>query len=134
VLTVASVTGRYGFGTPVPGDYELVEIICAVAIFLFFPYTHATDGNISAEFFTSGLSLRHRRILDAVHDVVFAVIAAMLAWRLGHGLVDKFHSGDMSILIHIPLWWAYSFAVLSMALLAVICVWRIVAVIGMLRR
>lgn len=134
VITLVSVAGRYGFSQPVPGDYELVELICAIAVFLFFPYTHAVSGNISALFFTSGLPDRYQRLLDLTHDVLFALVAALLTWRLTVGLIDKFSSGEASILIRIPFWWAFSFAVLSMALLTMVCLWRIVAGIGALRR
>jgi TRAP-type C4-dicarboxylate transport system permease small subunit len=134
VITLVSVIGRYGFGAPVPGDYELVEITCAVGVFLFFPYTHAVNGNITAEFFTSGLSKRWRRVLDIGNDVVFALVAVALTWRVGAGLLEKFTSGETTILIRIPLWWAYGVAVLSLGLLAIVCVMRIAARIGALRR
>ncbi len=134
VITLVSVIGRYGFGKPVPGDYELVEITCAVGVFLFFPYTHAVNGNITAEFFTAGLPARWRRVLDIVNDAVFALVAMVLAWRLSSGLLEKFASGETTILIGIPLWWAYSVAVLSMSLLAVVCLLRVIAGIGALRR
>jgi TRAP-type C4-dicarboxylate transport system permease small subunit len=125
-LTLISVIGRYGFSSPVPGDYELVEITCAVGTFLFFPYTQAMNGNITAEFFTSALPRRWRRTLDVINDVIFAGVAGLLTWRVGHGLVDKFHSGDSSMMIHIPLWWAYSVAVAAMALLTLVCALRAV--------
>ena len=134
VVTIMSVTGRYSLALPVPGDYELVEILCGVAVFLFFPYTHARQGNITAEFFTAALPERYKVALDAFHDLVFAVVAAILTWRVGHGLVDKFASGETSIMIRIPLWWGYGFAVLSMALLTLVCLWRIAAGIRALRR
>jgi len=134
VLTLVSVGGRYGFSRPLPGDYEIVELICAIGVFLFFPFTHATNSNITAEFFTSGLSDRTKCLLDLFHDVVFALVAALLTWRLSSGLVDKFANGETSILVGIPLWWAYSFAVLSMTLLAIVCLWRIVNGIGALRQ
>jgi TRAP-type C4-dicarboxylate transport system permease small subunit len=134
IITVVSVVGRYAFARPVPGDYELVELICAVGVFLFFPYTHAVNGNISALFFTSGLAERHQRLLDLAHDVIFALIAFLLTWRLSTALIDKFATGEATILIRIPFWWAYSFAVLSMALLTIVCLWRIVAAAGALRR
>lgn len=134
VITLVSVIGRYGFGAPLPGDYELVEITCAVGVFLFFPYTHAVDGNISADFFTAGLSARRRRMLDCGNDVIFTLVAVMLTWRLGAGLMEKFASGETTILIRIPLWWAYGVAVLSMFLLSIVCLMRVVAGIGALRR
>jgi TRAP-type C4-dicarboxylate transport system permease small subunit len=133
-ITLVSVIGRYAFGMPVPGDYELMEITCAVAVFLFFPYTQAVNGNIAAEFFTSGLSERRRRILDIGNDVIFTLVAMLLTWRLADGLVEKFDSGASTVLIGIPFWWAYSIAVLSMFLLVVVCLIRIVTGIGALRR
>jgi TRAP-type C4-dicarboxylate transport system permease small subunit len=133
-ITIVSVIGRYAFAKPVPGDYELIEIICAIAIFLFFPYTQATDSNISAKFFTSGLSQRHQRVLDVINDVIFALVAALLTWRLTHGLENKFSTGETTILVRVPIWWAYVVAVLSMALLTVVCVFRVAIGIGTLRR
>lgn len=134
LLTLVSITGRYGFGLPVPGDYELVEILCGVGVFLFFPYTHAVHGNIAAEFFTVALTPRQKLLLDVFHDLVFALVAALLTWRLGHGLSDKLASGETTIMIRIPLWWAYGFAVLSMGLVALVCLGRISEGIRALRR
>ena len=134
VITLVSVTGRYAFGAPVPGDYELVEITCAIGVFLFFPYTQAIGGNIVAEFFTAGLPALGRRLLDVVNDVVFALVAMTLTWRLYGGLVDKYTTGETSILIGIPLWWAYCVAVASMALLSVVCWARAAVGAGAMRR
>jgi len=132
-VTLVSVTGRYAFAQPVPGDYELIEMICAVGVFLFLPYTHAVGGNIGADFFTSGLPVHWRRRLDLTHDLVFALIAVLLTWRVGAGFANKYSGGEVSILIGIPIWWAFGFACLSMALLAVVCIWRVVRTIGELR-
>jgi TRAP-type C4-dicarboxylate transport system permease small subunit len=126
-VTLVSIVGRYGFGEPVPGDYEMVELVCAVGIFLFFPYAHATSSNIVVEFFTVKLPVRQKRILDLFHDVVFALVAALLAWRLAIGLAHKFTNGESTMLIRIPFWWSYSFAVASMILLCLVCIARIVA-------
>lgn len=134
VLTVVSVAGRYLFGAPVPGDYELVEITCAIGVFLFFPYTHAISGNIAAEFFTSGLSARRREFLDLFSDAVFMLVALVLTWRISLGLIDKFETGETSILVRVPLWWPYGVAVASMALLTLVCLMRTVVRLGALRR
>lgn len=133
-VTIVSVIGRYGFGAPVPGDYEMIELICAVGIFLFFPYAHATSSNIVVEFFTIRLPVRFKRMLDLIHDVLFAAVAALLAWRLAIGLVQKFQSGESTMLIRIPFWWSYSFAVAAMILLCVVCIARIFAGFRTLRQ
>jgi TRAP-type C4-dicarboxylate transport system permease small subunit len=128
-VTLVSIVGRYGFGAPVPGDYEMIELICAVGVFLFFPYAQATGSNIAVEFFTARLPDRHKRTLDLVHDAIFAAVAALLAWRLGIGLVEKFESGESTMLIRIPFWWSYSLATASLALLCIVCLARIAAVL-----
>jgi TRAP-type C4-dicarboxylate transport system permease small subunit len=133
-ITIVSVIGRYAFGAPVPGDYELVEIVCAIAIFLFFPMTHASDGNLRAEFFTTALPEKAKLALDIVHDIVFMLIAALLAWRMSHALLDKLESGEGSLFLRIPLWWPLTIAVGSMALLSVVCLLRIIAAAGAIRR
>ncbi len=133
VLTLFSVAGRYILGSPVPGDYELVEIGCGVAVFLFFPFTHAVGSNISAEFFTSGLPLAYRRFLDTLHEVIFFLLGILLTWRMSHALEEKFSSGETSILIGLPLWIAYAVGVFSLALLTLVCLLRIFAGIASLR-
>jgi TRAP-type C4-dicarboxylate transport system permease small subunit len=133
-ITIVSVVGRYAFGAPVPGDYELIELICAIGIFLFFPYAHASGSNIVVEFFTVRIGERRKRMLDLAHEIVFAGVAALLAWRLAIGLEQKFTSGESTMLIRVPFWWPYSFAVASMALLCVVCVARIFAGLKALRQ
>jgi TRAP-type C4-dicarboxylate transport system permease small subunit len=133
-ITLISVVGRYGFSEPLPGDYELVEIIAAVAIFLFFPYTHATNSNIVVRFFTDGFSARSQQILDLFHDVIFTLVAALLAWRLAIGFEEKLQSGESTMLVRIPFWWSYGFAVASMVLLCLVCVARLVAGVRALRQ
>ena len=46
LMTVISVLGRYLFNAPIPGDYEITELACGIAVFAFFPYCHARSGNI----------------------------------------------------------------------------------------
>lgn len=133
-VTLVSVAGRYGLNRPLPGDYETVELVCAVGIFLFFPYVHATEGNIVVRFFTAAVSARHQRMLDLGHEFVFAAVAGLLTWRLSIGFLERLESGESTMLIRIPLWWSYGIAVVSLALLFVVCIARIDAGIKALRR
>jgi TRAP-type C4-dicarboxylate transport system permease small subunit len=133
-ITLVSVVGRYVFNAPLPGDFESVEMVAAVAIFLFFPYTHTTNSNIVVRFFTDGISTRKQRILDLGHDVIFTVVAALIAWRLAIGLADKFHTGESTMLVRLPYWWSFSIAVVSMVLLCVVCIARLYAGVKAMRQ
>jgi len=66
LMTVTSVAGRYLFNAPIPGDYEITELVCGVAVFAFLPYCQLHHANIVVEFFTSRVSRRWKRALDAV--------------------------------------------------------------------
>lgn len=124
LVVVASVGRRYLFGRPIEGDYELVEMGMAIAIFLCFPYCHATGTNLVAEFFSTRFSDRLKLALDAVADAVFAAVAAAFAWRLAIGLGRKFAQHDTSMLLAIPIWIGFAVAVVSMALLTLVCLAR----------
>ena len=81
-MTVISVLGRYLFNAPIPGDYEITELACGIAVFAFLPYCHARSGNIVVEFFTGRLRPRHKTALATVHSIAFTLVAGLITWRL----------------------------------------------------
>ena len=122
VMTVASVLGRYFFGVPIPGDYELTELACGIAVFAFFPHCHVTRGNVVVDFFTSRLSPRHQSALDALHGIAFTIMAGLVAWRLLVGAMRKLEDGETTLFLGIPIHAAYFAALIAAGLLAVVCV------------
>lgn len=119
-MTVASVLGRLLFGTPVPGDYELTELACGIAVFTFFPYCHVTNANMVVDFFTSRLHPQHRAALDSVHSIAFTVMAGVIAWRLFVGALRKLQDGETTLFLAIPVYWAYIPALIAAGLLTVV--------------
>ena len=121
-MTVVSVFGRYVFGAPIPGDYEITELACGVAVFAFFPYCHIRQGNIVVGFFTSRMHSHYKAMLDTVHNIVFAFVAGLIAWRMFVGALQKFMDGETTMFLGIPLYWAYFPALVGVVLLAAVCV------------
>ncbi|MCY3672899.1 MAG: TRAP transporter small permease [Alphaproteobacteria bacterium] len=122
-MTGISVLGRYLFNAPIPGDYEITELACGVAVFAFFPYCHMKNANIVVEFFTGRLRPRSRTALDAVHNLAFAAVAALICWRLFVGGVHKFEDGETTLFLGIPIWLGYFSALPGAALLTAVCIW-----------
>jgi TRAP-type C4-dicarboxylate transport system permease small subunit len=60
-LVTVSVTGRYLFSAPIPGDYDIVGIIAGCAVFAFLPYCQMIRGNVVVDFFTNNLGTRAPR-------------------------------------------------------------------------
>ena len=122
LITVTSIIGRALFGRPLPGDFELVELGCALAIFAFLPYCHITRGNIVVDFFTAKASTITTTILALVGDVLFMLIAAIVTWRLALGGLDLLAFGEETMVLRLPRWWAFVFILPASALLVVVCI------------
>lgn len=121
VLVVVSILGRALLSSPVPGDFEIVALGTAVAIFLFLPYCYMQKGNVAVDIFISRMPAGVQRAMDAFAAALFGAVAALLAWRSAFGLADTVRNGDISMILGFPVWVVHPFGVASFALLAVCC-------------
>ena len=133
-MTVTSVAARYLFNAPIPGDYEITELVCGAAVFAFLPYCQLNRANIVVEFFTVRLRERSKRVLDVVHTVAFTAVALLMTWRLAVGGLGKLADGQTTLYLGIPLYWGYLLAFLGAALLCLVCVQVLVDLVRAVRR
>lgn len=89
------------------GDFELVEAGMAFCIFAFIPYCHVTAGHASVDVFTDFLPDGAMRVLEMLIAVLFAIVLVIIAVQLEEGLARKMKSGQTSLLLQFPIWWAY---------------------------
>lgn len=120
LMSVASVAGRALLGTPVPGDFELVQIGCGAAIAAFLPYCQLRRGHIIVDFFTARTSPRVQGGLDAVGALLVALVMAVLTWRTAVGTVAVRAGGEVSMIVGFPIWIGYAAIVPSLALATVV--------------
>jgi TRAP-type C4-dicarboxylate transport system permease small subunit len=122
-ITVLSVVGRAfiwaGLGS-IAGDYELVEAGVGFAIFAFLPWTHLIRGHAVVSIFTDFFSARANAWIMVVSDTLMLAIAAFIAWRHWLGTVDKFNYGETTLLLRMPLWWAYAAGLVGAAALVIV--------------
>ncbi|MFC5504956.1 MULTISPECIES: TRAP transporter small permease [Hyphomicrobiales] len=104
VTVVISVTLRSDFvgGAGVPGDFELVQMATALAAFCFLPWCQLRRGNIFVDTFTLKLPERWQRRIDAGWDMVYALVMALIAWRLAVGARAAFGTGETSMVLLVP--------------------------------
>jgi TRAP-type C4-dicarboxylate transport system permease small subunit len=103
-------------------------------VFAFLPYCQLTGANIVVEFFTSRVSERWKRVLDAAHSLAFTGVAVLLAWRLAVGGLGKMADGQTTLYLGIPLYWGYFLAVVGAATLCVVCAWVFAVQVKAVRR
>ncbi|MBX9591388.1 MAG: TRAP transporter small permease [Hyphomonadaceae bacterium] len=103
-LVVASVIGRKFFNSPINGDFELVQMATAIAIFSFLPYCQARRGNIVVDTFMTWLPRRAIDIVDAVWDIVYAGMMGLIGACMLAGVMEHYRSGQTTMLLQIIVW------------------------------
>jgi TRAP-type C4-dicarboxylate transport system permease small subunit len=117
LMSAVSVIGRLA-GRPIQGDFELVQLGCAVAIACCLPYCQLQRGHIIVDFFTTRASHRARHTLDALGAVLLALVMALSAWRTGAGALAMQASNETSMIMGLPVWCAYALMTPAFALTA----------------
>lgn len=131
LVVVTSIVGRTLFGRVVTGDYEWVQIGCAVAVSLCLPLCQVERGNIIVDFFTAAASERFKRILDALGAMLLAMTFAVLGIRAGYGGLSLIETGDsMTLLRFYPLWINYFALMPGLLLASVIAFVQAVLMVG----
>jgi len=121
-LVTLSVLMRWLGGQGINGDFEMVQMGLALAVFAFLPLCQAHRGNVMVDTFTTRLPLRVQSGLDALWDLVYAAFAGFIAWRLAIGAVEARTSGTTSMVLGLPIHYAIGGCAAMAAFLALICV------------
>lgn len=125
VLTVVSILGRALLGSGIAGDYEIVEMGCAAAVFAFLPYCQWMRAHAQVDFFSQWFGARLNSVLDSLADALFMAVAMLLTWRLTAGAYDVLNYEESTMVLRLPVWWGFVPAVLSSGLLAVVCLYSL---------
>ena len=116
-MSVVSVIGRAAFSSPIVGDYELVQVMTAIAVAMTLPFCQMIRGHFIVDFFTTGLPTRFNDFLDLIANLLLAIGAFTLAWRISIGMMELRTTGDATMLLNLHIWYAYLPLVLSFFLL-----------------
>lgn len=108
MVTMMSVIGAQ-FGKPILGDSEIVDQLTGVLVFAFLPYCHLHGGNVMVDFFTRPLPSRVNHALDAFMNLVFAIVAAVITWRLAVGGMSAYTRDQRTMFLNLPEWVIYAF-------------------------
>ncbi|GGB97214.1 hypothetical protein GCM10011352_24190 [Marinobacterium zhoushanense] len=116
-MTVVSIVGRSTMGAAVEGDYELVEIGLGIAVFLFLPECYLKQGHVVVDLFTAHCRLVTIRRLEALSDLLFALVSAVLVWRMSLSGMEAYDYMEQSMILELPLWWVFAVGIVSLILM-----------------
>jgi TRAP-type C4-dicarboxylate transport system permease small subunit len=133
LMSVYSIVGRSLLSHPVLGDYEMVQMMSAIAVSMALPYCQMVRGHIIVDFFTAKNKAGTNAVLDTAAALLLAVCALALAWRVGIATLEFRNNHDATMLLNLPTWWGYapmgpSFLLLGLA--ALYTAWREAKAIG----
>ncbi len=109
-IVVISVIGRafiWAGLKPILGDYELISVGMGFAVFAFLPWAHLMRGHALVSLLTDTFSDRANAWILVVTDFMMLVASAFITWRLYFGMTDKFNYRETTILLGLPLGWAF---------------------------
>jgi TRAP-type C4-dicarboxylate transport system permease small subunit len=118
LMSLASIVGRAAFAKPLTGDYELVQLGCAIAVAAFLPFCQMRGGHVLVDFFTANTRPVVRGALDALGATLVGIAAATFTWRMAVGAASLQQANDQTTILEIPTWYAVALMVPSFALLA----------------
>lgn len=125
VMETASVSLRALAGAPIAGDFELVQLGTALAVFFFLPYCQLRKGNFIVDFVTKSVPPRTKAVLDALGGLLLATIAALLAWRMALGALDLHTYREKTVVLEIMIWALFPPILLALALLVAVSLYSL---------
>jgi TRAP-type C4-dicarboxylate transport system permease small subunit len=133
ILTGISILGGQVY-KPLPGEIELVEMLCGLAVFAFLPFCQLKKGHVGVDLLINALGSGAIRWTQLIGDVIITGLLALIAWRHWLGTVDKFHNGEFTPILFVPLWWGYAASMLLLIVAVVVGFWCIYSDIRDIRR
>ena len=132
LISIFSIFGRVVFSSPILGDFELVEIACAVAIGSFLPLCHLKNGNVIVDFITAKLSKNKINLLDSISSLIFGVVALFFTSRMILGAKDMYVYQEETMLLAFPIWVPFLPVIASFFLLTICCLYTFIIKINLI--
>lgn len=81
-ITVTDVIGRYLFGTPLSGGYEIVQYLMGLVVFAALPLATRAEAHLTIDLFANQVPRRFRKAHHAIVLAFSGLALAVIAWRM----------------------------------------------------
>ncbi len=128
ILSTISIAGR-SLGAlglkPVPGDFELVEMATALAIFCFMPWTHLRRGHATVDLFWGSIPANFKKYIAITSDLLMLFVWCVLIWQMSGAMQDYYLTHESTMVLLIPLFWGYAFSMVPGCLGLFAYLWKL---------
>ena len=122
VLTFVDVWGRYIFNSPVPGGFEMTELMLATLIFAGLPLVTIGGEHITVDLLEFSVSRALERFRDGLISLACAFMMGVLSQRMWLKAREQLDYGDETAVLHIPVYPVTFFMCFTAALTCLVLV------------
>ena len=119
-LTFVDVILRYWFNAPIPGGFEVTELMLASLIFCGIPLVTMEQEHVSVDLFDKFIPKVVHRFRDIVVLVVCTLCVSVLVWRMWLKARESQAYGDITSVLELPLAPVFFLGSFSLALTATV--------------
>ena len=103
IVTFIDVTGRYLFLAPLPGAFEMTEIMMAMLIFAGLPLVSRANQHVTVNLIIGLLSPKIRYFQRLITQIIMALVFGVMAWRMWIKAAEMLVQGDETAYLLIPI-------------------------------
>lgn len=126
-LTFVDVWGRYVFNAPVPGGFEVTELMMATLIFAGLPLTTLYDEHVCVDLLDGVFPRPFARLRDAIVRLLCAGMMGVLSYRMWLKADEQVGYGDQTAVLQIsvaPVTYFVSVSCAFSFILFLVLAWR----------
>jgi TRAP-type C4-dicarboxylate transport system permease small subunit len=101
-LTCVDVFLRYFFRKPIPGTYEIIALLGAVAVSFAMAHTLAEKGHVAVSLIVQLFPKRLQGIIEGVMSIFGIILFGLIAWQSVLYGLDCQRSGEVSLTLELP--------------------------------
>lgn len=102
-LTFVDVIGRYFFNAPVPGGFEITELLLATLIFCALPLVSLYGEHVTVDLFDTFIPGSVRHIREAIISLLSGIILFVMSVQIWDKAVESQSYGDVTAILNIPI-------------------------------
>ena len=103
LVTCVDVVGRYLLDAPLPGAFELTEVLVAALVFAALPLTTERGEHVEVDLLSGLFTVPVGRLVAAFAGLFSAALLATFAWRLATHAMRTLEDGAVTNALEIPL-------------------------------
>ncbi|MEZ5450982.1 MAG: TRAP transporter small permease [Thiolinea sp.] len=105
LVTFVDVLGRDLFSAPLPGGFEITELLLASLIFLGLPLVTAAGGHVEVDLLDSVIPARLKRLQNGLINLLNILAFSVLSWLVWQYAFRTLRYQDTTAILHIPYAW-----------------------------